>query len=90
MRVLKSNKVLAQCSVTWKAEKKSRTFISLLQVENHVAEKEKSRATEQEGLISYDELFFSLFLLIVHFLAKLSFSAALLLLLLLSKTFTEN
>ena len=67
--------------MTWEAEKKSRTFISLLQVENHVAEKEKSRATEQEGLISYDELFFSLFLLIVHFLAKLSFSAALLLLL---------
>ena len=60
--------------MTWEAEKKSRTFISLLQVENHVAEKEKSRATEQEGLISYDELFF--FLLIVHFLVKLSFSSA--------------
>ena len=55
-------------------KEKVKNFYQLLQVENHVAEKEKSRATEQEGLISYDELF--LFLLIVHFLVKLSFGAA--------------
>ena len=81
MRVLKSNKVLAQCDLgSWKEVKNF-----YLSPPSWKSRSRKGEVTSHwtRGINILWQTFFSLFLLIVHFLAKLSFSAALLLLLLL-------